>query len=75
MSYLLEEVLKHATIANHDNELSSMVVLMVTKEGVPETHLAVASNDIHVMNTATDMLKMELLRMINAGITEGGKRE
>lgn len=75
MSYLLEEVLKHATIANHDNELSSMVVLMVTKEGVPEMHLAVTTNDIPLMNISADLLKMELLRLINGAVNVGGKRE
>lgn len=75
MSYLLEEVLKHATIANHDNELSSMIVLMVTKEGVPETHLAIDYKDLHQMNTAVDLLKLELLRMISGNTEAGGKRE
>lgn len=65
MAYLLDEVLKHATLANHDDELSSMVVLMVTKGREPEMHMAVAQHDIHQMNTATDMLKMELLRMVS----------
>lgn len=73
--YLLEEVLKHATIANHDNELSSMIVLMVTKEGLPETHLAVNYPDVHQMNTAVDLLKLELLKMISANTETGGKRE
>jgi hypothetical protein len=72
---LLEEVLKHATIANFDGELSSMVVLMVTKGKVPETHLAINSNDVHEMNTATDLLKLELLRMITGSTQIGGKRE
>lgn len=72
---LLEEVLKHATIANHDGELSSMVVLMVTKGKEPETHLAISQDDVHQMNTAVDLLKIELLRIITANTVEGGKRE
>jgi hypothetical protein len=72
---LLEEVLKHATIANHDGELSSMVVLMVTKGNVPEMHLALSPNDVHQMNTAVDLLKMEVLRIIVANTEIGGKRE
>lgn len=72
---LLEQVLKHATIANHDGELSSMVVLMVTKEGVPETHIAINYPDLHQLNTAVDLLKMEVLRMMTANAEIGGKRE
>ena len=72
---MLEEVLKHATIANFDGELSSMVVLMVTKGKSPETHLAINSNDINELNTATDLLKLELLRMITGNTEIGGKRE
>lgn len=75
MPNLLQEVLKHATIANHDNELSSTIVLMVTKDGSPETHMAVDYKDLHSMNTAVDMLKMELLRMISGNSVSGGKRE
>lgn len=75
MTGLLEEVVKHAAIANHDNELSSMIVLMVTKEGVPETHLALDYKDLHQMNTAVDLLKLEILRMMNANVETGGKRE
>lgn len=75
MPNLLEEVIKHAAIASHDNELSSMIVLMVTKGKVPEMHMAVDYKDLHSMNTAVDMLKMELLRMISANSVSGGKRE
>lgn len=72
---LLEEVLKHATIANHDGELSSMVVLMVTKGNVPEVHMAVDWPDMHQMNTAVDLLKVELLRMITSQTEKGVNRE
>ena len=72
---LLEEVIKHATIANFDGELSSMVVLMVTKGKVPETHLAISTADINEMNTAVDLLKLELLRMISGSTEIGGQRQ
>ena len=75
MTNLLEDVIKHAVIANHDNELSSMVVLMVTKGKNPETHLAIDYKDVHLMNTAVDLLKIELLLMIGANTEIGGKRE
>lgn len=75
MPNLLEEVIKHAVIANHDDELTSMVVLMVTKGKQPETHLAIHYDDVHQMNTAVDLLKMEMLRMISANTETGGKRE
>lgn len=75
MTNLLEDVIKHAVIANHDDELSSMVVLMVTKGKQPEMHMAVSYPDVHEMNTAVDLLKIELLRMITANTETGGKRE
>lgn len=63
----LNDVIKHAVMANHDGELSSLVVLMVTKSNEPEIHMAISSPDLHEMNTACDMLKMEVLRLIVAG--------
>jgi len=62
----LNDVIKHAVMAEHDNELSSIVVLMVTKGNDPEIHMAISSPDLHEMNTACDMLKIEILRLISA---------
>ena len=62
----INEVLKHATLAVHDIECTSLVVLMVCN-GEPEMHMAVVSPDIHKMNSSVDLAKMEMLRMITGG--------
>lgn len=64
----INDVIKHAVMASHDDELSSIIVLMVTK-GVqePEMHMALSTADLHYMNTSVDLLKLEILRLIAAG--------
>lgn len=63
----INDVIKHAVMASHDDELSSIIVLMVTK-GIqePEVHMALSTTDLHYMNTACDMLKIEIVRLISA---------
>jgi arabinogalactan endo-1,4-beta-galactosidase len=62
----LNEVLKHATLAVHDAECTSLVILMVCN-GEPEMHMAVVSPDVHKMNSSVDLVKIEMLRMITGG--------
>lgn len=62
----LNEVLKHATLAVHDAECTSLVILMVCN-GEPEMHMAVVRPDVHKMNSSVDLAKMEMLRMITNG--------
>ncbi len=69
----LDEVLKHATLAVHDVECTSLIVLMVCN-GEPELHLAVSSPDIHKMNTSIDLAKLELFKLINDNTEEKGER-
>ena len=64
----INDVIKHAVMASHDDELSSIVVLMVTKGNKePEVHMALSTNDLHHMNTSIDLLKLEVLKIIAAG--------
>lgn len=56
----IDQVLKHAQLAHFDNEVSSMVVLMIVK-GEPEVHMAIDSKDLFVINANIDMMKTELL--------------
>jgi len=72
----LSDVIKHAVMASHDGELSSIVVLMVTK-GIqePEVHMALSTADLHHMNTSVDLLKLEILRLITAGTETKKDRE
>jgi hypothetical protein len=56
----IDQVLKHAQLAHFDNEVSSMVVLMVVK-GEPEVHMAINGKDLMAVNGSVDMFKTELL--------------
>jgi len=56
----IDEVLKHAQLAHFDNEVSSMVVLMIVK-GEPEVHMAIDGKDLFAVNANVDMIKTELL--------------
>lgn len=70
----LEKVLQHAQLAHFDNELTSFVILMVTKEG-PELHMAIAPQDRYSMNATLDMFKIELLKVMQDGVEERKQRE
>ena len=59
----IDNILKHATLANHDLECSSMVILMVTTTG-PEAHMAIAPKDTFTMNGAVDMMKTEMIKLM-----------
>jgi hypothetical protein len=64
----MDDVIKHAVMASHDDELSSIIILMVTKGSKePEVHMALSTEDLHYMNTSVDLLKLEVLRLMTAG--------
>lgn len=72
----LADVLQHAQLAHFDNELTSFVILMITtKDQEPELHMAVSQNDAYAMNAVTDMLKIEMLKIITARAEERKQRE
>lgn len=72
----LDEVLKHAQIAHFDNELSSFVILMITKkDSEPELHMAIANDDLYPINAVADMFKVELLKIMAAKAEERKPRE
>ncbi len=67
----LDEVLKHAQLAHFDNELTSFVILMVTKnDKEPELHMAVSTDDAYSMNAVVDMLKVEMLKIMTGRVEE-----
>lgn len=67
----LDTVLKHAQLAHFDNELTSFVILMITKKDQePELHMAVNQDDAYFMNGVVDMLKMEMLKILTARAEE-----
>lgn len=70
----VEEVIRHATMANFDNEVSSIVILMVAK-GEPEVHMAINPADILELSASADMFKMEVLKLLNARIENKKARE
>lgn len=61
----IDQVLKHAQLAHFDNEVTSMIVLMVVR-GEPEVHMAIKGDDLHILNTNIDILKTEVLGLIRA---------
>lgn len=72
----LDEVLKHAQMAHFDNELTSFVILMITKNNQePELHMAVSQDDTYKMNGVTDMLKIEMLKILASRTEERKPRE
>lgn len=60
MATEIDNVLKHAQLAHFDNEVSSMIVLMIVK-GEPEVHMAIDSKDLMAINANVDMLKTEII--------------
>ncbi len=70
----IDDVLKHAQLAHFDNEVTSMVILMVVK-GVPEVHLAIRPDDVFIMNGSVDMFKTEMTIMMKAATQEMKDRE
>ncbi len=70
----IDQVLKHAQLAHFDNEVTSMVILMVVK-GRPECHLAIRSDDVFLMNGSVDMFKTEMQIMMKAATQEMKDRE
>lgn len=56
----IDHVLKHAQLAHFDNEVSSMVVLMIIK-GEPEVHMVIDGKDLIAINASIDMLKTEII--------------
>lgn len=69
----IDRVLKHAQLAHFDNEVSSVVVLMIVK-GEPEVHMAIDGKDLMVINANVDMLKTELLILMKQATQEKGDR-
>lgn len=70
----IDQILKHAQLAHFDNEVTSMVILMVCK-GEPEAHIAINTKDVFAMNASIDMFKMEMYKLMSASIENKGKRE
>ena len=70
----IDQVLKHAQLAHFDNEVSSMVVLMIVK-GEPEVHMAIDGQDLMAVNANVDMLKTELIILMKQATQERKARE
>lgn len=70
----IEEKIQHAVLASHDGEVSSIAIVMIV-HGEPEFHMAVNQNDAHVMNSAADMFKLEMMKLLNARAENRKPRE
>lgn len=74
MTIEINDVIRHAVMAEYNNEIKSIVILMVTNSD-PELHMAVHSDTTFAMNAAVDMLKIEMLKLLTARAESKGKRE
>lgn len=70
----ITNVLKQAQLAHFDNEVTSIVILMVVK-GDPEAHIAIAPNDVFKMNGAIDMFKTEMMILLKQATKDSKGRE
>lgn len=74
MNLDLDECIRHAVMANHDGELKAIAIVMIAN-GEPEIHLAVRTDVAHEMNSGVDMLKVEMLKLLNQRFEERKPRE
>jgi len=74
MNSELDEVIRHAVMANHDGELKAIAIVMIAN-GEPELHMAVRTDVAHEMNSGADMLKSEMLKLLAERFENKGKRE
>lgn len=70
----IDDVLKHAQLANFDNECTSMIILMVCK-GSPEAHIAIRPEDTFIMNGSVDMMKTEMIKLMHECTHKAKPRE
>lgn len=70
----IDQVLKHAQLAHFDNEVTSMIVLMIVK-GEPEVHMAINGKDLFAINANIDMMKTELLILMKQATQDKKDRE
>lgn len=69
----IDHALKHAQLAHFDNEVSSMVILMIVN-GEPEVHMAIDGKDLLAINGSVDMFKTELLILMKQATQNKGDR-
>ncbi len=71
----LDDCIKHAVMANHDGDLKSICIVMVTQASEPEIHMAVRSDTAFEMNGGVDMLKIEMIKLMNQRCEQRKPRE
>lgn len=70
----VDDVIRHAVMAAHDREIKSIAIVM-TANGEPEVHMAIAQDDVHVLNSAVDLLKVEMLKLMNSRAVDKKRRD
>lgn len=75
MNKQIEETIRHAVMANHDGDLKSIAIVMLTGKNEPEIHMAISTDTAYEMNGATDMLKIEMLKLLTLRAEERKPRE
>lgn len=71
----IEEIIKHIVLANHDGELKAAAILMINKDGMPEYHFRVRSDDAFALNAGVDLLKTEMMIMMHKRMEKKGERK
>ena len=74
MNIDLDKAIRHAVMANHDGELKAVAIVMIAN-GEPEVHMAVRTDVAHEMNSGVDMLKIEMLQLLNERMEKKKDRE
>lgn len=60
----VEDSIKQIVLANADNEIRSIAVVMINHDGEPEMQIAMAPGTAYSMATGLEILKMSILQQI-----------
>lgn len=65
MKLEIEHVVKQIVLANADDEIDSIAVIIIKKDKEPEIHMAVTSDYAFEFNGVVDMLKVDALKIMS----------
>lgn len=65
MKLEIEHVVKQIVLANADDEIDSIAVIIIKKDKEPEIYMAVTSDYAWEFNGVVDMLKVDALKIMS----------
>jgi hypothetical protein len=72
----VEDAIKQLVLANADNEVRSLVFVMINHEGEPEMQIAMAPGTAYAIITSLEILKVNIIsKIIHDGKIEPKDRE